>query len=59
MTTMTIVTIVPTARALQPRIVALDQGSDFVNLDAKKLVRALIIEPSRDLTGSVATTRES
>ena len=55
-TTMTIVTIVPTARADQPTIVAVDQGSVRVVLDALVLVRGLVIELFRDVAGSVATT---
>ncbi len=53
---MTIVTIVPTARAAQPTIVAVDHGSARVVLDALVLVRGLVIELLRDVAGSVATT---
>ncbi len=56
---MTIVTIVPTARAAQPTIVAVDHGSARVVLDALVLVRGLVIELFRDAVGSVATTQES
>ena len=63
-TTMTIVTMVATARAAQPTMVAVDQGSaraglDAVALDAFMPVRVLFIELLRDATGSVATTQES
>jgi hypothetical protein len=58
-TTMTIVTTVATARAVQPTIVAVDHGSARVDLDALVLVKGLVIELLRDAAGSVATTQES
>ena len=59
MTTMTIVTIVPSARAAQPTIVAVDHGTMRAGLDTFVLVRGLVIELLRDVAGSVATTQES
>jgi hypothetical protein len=58
-TTMTIVRMVPTTRALQPTSVAVGHGCARLGLDALVLVRGLVIELLRDVAGSVATTQES